>query len=225
MTADVGAGEVVCIVGPNGAGKSTLLKALAGVIGPQAGSAHLGGLRIDRTPSFRLTRLGLGYVPQLDDVFEPLSVAENLVMGGYAMPRPAVAGRLDEIVTTFPQLRDLLPRTARKLSGGERKLVAVGRALMNRPKILLLDEPTANLSPKLAAMLLEDVVRGLAASGTGILLVEQRALAALRVANWAYVMVSGRVRLSEAADAVAERGDIGEIFMRGADAAPGPPGR
>ena len=213
VSISAGIGEVVAIVGPNGAGKSTLLKALAGVLPMMSGQVMLGDEEVTGLPSFQLARRGMGYVPQLDDVFEPLSVAENLAMGGYALPRQAIDGRVKEVVAIFPQLEALLGRSARKLSGGERKMVAVGRALMARPRVLLLDEPTANLSPKLAATLLGSELRALAASGVAVLLVEQRAAAALRVADWAYVMVSGHVSLSAPAASLATQGNLGDIFM------------
>ena len=213
---EVAAGEVVAVVGPNGAGKSTLLKAVAGLLPAMAGSIRLSNQDVTGRASFHLARAGLGYVPQLDDVFDPLTVAENLRMGGYSLDRQELARRVEEVVAVFPQISGLLGRTARKLSGGERKMVAVGRALMLRPKVLLLDEPTANLSPMLANALLAEHVRQLADSGVAVLLVEQRAMAALRVADLAVVMVSGRVSLSAPAAELAGRSDLGELFLKGA---------
>lgn len=217
----VGKGEIVAVIGPNGAGKSTLLKALAGLIPAISGSVTIGGEDVTSLPTFRLARRGIGYVPQIDDVFDTLTVAENLIMGGYTLPRGLLAQRVEEVATAFPAVRQLLPRTARKLSGGERKMVAVGRALMLRPQVLLLDEPTANLSPQLAENLLNKHVRTLAASGVAILVVEQRAMTALNASDWAYVMASGRVRLRAPGPQLVARGDIGELFL-GALSDPGP---
>ena len=214
----VGKGEIVAIIGPNGAGKSTLLKALAGLLPAISGTVMLGDEDVTTLPTFRLARRGIGYVPQVDDVFDTLTVAENLIMGGYSLPRGMLAERVEEVATAFPAVRQLLPRTARKLSGGERKMVAVGRALMLRPQVLLLDEPTANLSPSLASNLLTKHVRALAASGVAVLVVEQRAVAALNASDWAYVMASGRVQLSAPGPQLAARDDIGELFLGAAPA-------
>lgn len=213
VSVTVGKGEIVAVIGPNGAGKSTLLKAVAGLLPALSGTVTIGGEDVTALPTFRLARRGIGYVPQIDDVFDTLTVAENLIMGGYSLPRGALAQRVDEVATAFPAVRQLLPRTARKLSGGERKMVAVGRALMLRPQVLLLDEPTANLSPQLASNLLTKHVRALAASGVAVLVVEQRAIAALNASDWAYVMASGRVQLCAPGPQLAARADIGELFL------------
>src|SRR5215467_2438325 len=146
VSAQVGSGEIVTIVGPNGAGKSTLLKAIAGLLRVESGRVVLGGSDITNQRTSRLARVGLGYVPQSNDVFDPLTVQENLEVGGYRVPRPQLGARIDEIVGLLPALSALMGRRAAKLSGGERKMVAVGRALMSRPTVLLLDEPTSGLS-------------------------------------------------------------------------------
>jgi ABC-type branched-subunit amino acid transport system ATPase component len=206
-------GEILAVIGPNGSGKSTLLKAIVGEVRVMGGHILLDGRETTRLGAERLARLGVGYVPQLNDVFDGLSVLENLEMGGYLLSRSAVSQRVEEVVETLPALGAMLQRDAKKLSGGERKMLAVGRALMNRPGVLLLDEPTANLSPKLAATLLGEYVRRLAESGVAILLVEQRASLALEAADWAYVLVAGRVRLSGDANEILDREDWGEVFL------------
>jgi len=209
----VGRGEIVSILGPNGAGKSTLLKALVGVIRALQGTVRLDGETVTNLSADTLARLGLGYVPQVNDIFDALSVAENLEMGGYLLGKREFAARRAEVLAMLPGLQPMLGRNAGKLSGGERKLLAVGRVLMPRPKILILDEPTANLSPQLAAILLRDQVRQLAADGTAVLLVEQKALAALEISDRAYILVAGRTRIEGPASELLARRDIGELFL------------
>jgi ABC-type branched-subunit amino acid transport system ATPase component len=205
--------EVVAIVGPNGAGKSTLLKALTGQLQPVAGMVTLGDDDISGFSGDRLTRMGVGYVPQTRDVFAPLTVAENLQMGGYLLSKSQVAAHVEMVLSKVPTLRPLMDRSAHSLSGGERKLLAIGRCLMLEPRVLLLDEPTASLSPKLARMVLRSYVRTLADSGTAVLLVEQRVQDALETANWAHVMVGGQIHISAPASELLERQDLGEIFL------------
>jgi len=209
----VGRGEVVSILGPNGAGKSTLLKALVGVIRSLQGTVRLDGQTVTNLSADTLARLGLGYVPQVNDVFDALSVAENLEMGGYLLGKRAFAARRAEVLAMLPVLDPMLGRSAGKLSGGERKMLAVGRVLMLRPKVLVLDEPTANLSPQLAAILLREHVRKLVADGTAVLLVEQKALAALEISDRATILVAGRTRIEGPAGDLLARQDIGELFL------------
>jgi len=213
VTAQVGAGEIVTVVGPNGAGKSTMLKAVAGLLRVQSGSVRLDGKEIANVRTHRLARLGLGYVPQNNDVFDPLTVHENLEMGGYLMHRHEIKERIEEIAVILPALSRLMKRRAVKLSGGERKMVAVGRALMSRPRVLLLDEPTSGLAPDLARELLTRDVRGLAESGVSILLVEQKARAALEISHWGYVLAQGATALSSSAPDLLAREDLGEVFL------------
>lgn len=213
VCAEVGTGEVVTVVGPNGAGKSTMLKAVAGLLRVQKGSVKLDDKEISNVPTYRLARLGLGYVPQNDDVFDPLTVQENLEMVGYLMRRHEIKERIEEVVTILPALRGLMRRRAVKLSGGERKMVAVGRALMSRPKVLLLDEPTSGLAPDLSRELLTRDIRGLAASGTAVLLVEQKARAALEISHWGYVLAQGATALSSSAPELLAREDLAEVFL------------
>jgi ABC-type branched-subunit amino acid transport system ATPase component len=213
ITAVLGAGEIVAVVGPNGAGKSTLLKAVAGLLVVNSGSIELESVNITNIKTNRLARMGIGFVPQNDDVFSPLTVRENLEMGGYLMKRSEVSDRIDEVVAHLPALKALMTRRAARLSGGERKMLAIGRALMNRPRVLLLDEPTSGLSAELSRRLLTEEVRGLSEDGTSVLLVEQKALAALEISNWAYVLALGQVVLSVSAPDLLTRPDLGEIFL------------
>jgi branched-chain amino acid transport system ATP-binding protein len=213
VNAKVGAGEIVTVVGPNGAGKSTMLKAVAGLLRVTGGSVTLDGKKITNVRTEKLARSGLGYVPQNNDVFEPLTVQENLEMGGYLMKRHEIKERIDEVVAVLPALGNLMKRRAVKLSGGERKMVAVGRALMARPRVLLLDEPTSGLAPDLSRELLTRDVRRLAESGVSILLVEQKARAALEISNWGYVLAQGATALSSSAPDLLAREDLGEVFL------------
>ncbi len=190
MSLTAAPGQVVGIVGPNGAGKSTFLKAVAGAIPATTGTVRLDGQDITNLRGDRLARLGLGYVPQVRDVFSPLRVQENLEIGGYTLPRRNVPERMDQVFALLPTLKPLRHRTAGTLSGGERKLLAIGKALMTTPRILLLDEPTSNLSPDLARAVLTEHVRRLADDGIGIVLVEQRVEQGLKVCDWAYVMAA-----------------------------------
>jgi ABC-type branched-subunit amino acid transport system ATPase component len=213
VSIDVGAGEVVTVVGPNGAGKSTLLKAIAGVLRSQSGTVKLDGVDITNYTTPRLARAGVGYVPQSREVFGDLTVLENLEMGGVLMPKAEVAARIEEVVATLPLLTTMMKRRADKLSGGERKVLAVGRALMARPRIFLLDEPTSGLSAELSTQILKNEVSGLARAGTAILLVEQKALAAMEVSDWTYVLAAGTTRISSPAAELLRRSDLGDVFL------------
>ena len=218
----VGPGEIVAIIGPNGAGKSTLLKTLVGILRADRGHVYVGDQEVTNHPPEELARRGVGYVPQVNDIFEPLSVHENLEMGGYLLPGSRINERIDEVTRVFPALKPMLKRRADKLSGGERKMLAIARVLMLDPSVLILDEPTANLSPKLADSLLSDHVRRLANLDKAVLLVEQRARAALQIAAWTMVLVSGATRLEGRPGELLERQDFEELFL-GAGSGPKPP--
>jgi ABC-type branched-subunit amino acid transport system ATPase component len=206
-------GQVVAVVGPNGAGKSTLLKAILGIARLLGGRIELDGNDVTGLPLSRLARQGIGYVPQVDDVFEGLRVRENLDMGGYLAGARERAARMEKALEVFPQLRSKLNRYVETLSGGERKMTAIARVLMLDPKVLLLDEPTAGLSPELSRVVLEEQVRALGRGGTAVLLVEQKAVAALRIADWAYMMVRGRVVMSARGVEVLDNPEMREIFL------------
>jgi ABC-type branched-subunit amino acid transport system ATPase component len=209
----VGPGEIVAIIGPNGAGKSTLLKSLVGILHLSGGKILLGDQDVTNHAPEDLAKRGVGYVPQVNDIFEPLTVLENLEMGGYLLRPSQVRSRVDEVGLVFPALLPMLKRRADKLSGGERKMLAIARVLMLDPKILILDEPTANLSPKLADSLLREHVHRLADGGKAVLLVEQRARAAMQIASWAAVLVSGATRLEGRPDDLLKREDFEELFL------------
>lgn len=206
-------GKVVAVVGPNGAGKSTLLKAVLGIARLISGTVALNGTDVTGFPLPRLARSGIGYVPQLEDVFEALRVRENLDMGGYLFPPKERAVRMERALEVFPQLKNKLNRYVDTLSGGERKMTAIARVLMLDPAVLMLDEPTAGLSPDLSRVVLEEQVRMLGDQGKSVLLVEQKAVAALGVADWAYMMVRGRVVMSASGADVLAKPDMREIFL------------
>ena len=206
-------GEIVTLVGPNGAGKSTLLKAIVGLLPLMSGEVRLNAQRVDHLATQQLARIGLGYVPQVNDVFGPLSVRENLMLGGYLCTRRAMQARIDHVYGIFPALRRLDGRTAGKLSGGERKMLALGRALMAAPTVLVLDEPTANLSPELSARVLEEHVKGLAEQQVAILLVEQKARRAMAISDRTYVMVAGKVELEGTPAALLDRSEFGDLML------------
>lgn len=211
----VGAGELVAVVGPNGAGKSTLLKAILGLARVIDGRVYSASSDITGVPLQRLVRLGIGYVPQVDDVFDSLKVSENLLMGGYLLAKAKRGQRMDEVLDIFPALRRRLHQYVGTMSGGERKMTAIARALMLSPKVLLLDEPTAGLSTALTEVVLGEQVRALADHGHAVLLVEQRARAALRMADSAYVLVQGQVAMAAPAADVLASEEMAEVFLGG----------
>ncbi len=223
VSISVGPSEIVAVIGPNGAGKSTLLKSLVGILRITEGKVLLGSDDVTNRPPEELARRGVGYVPQVNDIFEPLTVHENLEMGGYLLSQSQIRSRIEEVGAVFPQLPPMLKRRADKLSGGERKMLAIARVLMLDPKVLILDEPTANLSPKLADSLLSEHVMRLASAGKAVLLVEQRARAALQIASWTSVLVSGSTRLEGRPSELLRRPDFEELFL-GAGTGPAPAG-
>ncbi len=206
-------GRIECVVGPNGAGKSTLLRAITGDAQFLGGRIWLGGSDISRMAGNRLVRRGLAWVPQLDDVFTTLTVRENLELGGFLLPRRRVAARVDELLDLFPLLRSLTSRIAGRLSGGERKLLAIARALMPSPTALLLDEPTAGLSPEMTGLVLEGQLPRLSESGVAVLLVEQRAIEAIEISARVHVMVSGEIRVSRPAAEVRDWDELARLFL------------
>jgi ABC-type branched-subunit amino acid transport system ATPase component len=211
-------GQVASIVGPNGSGKSTLLKALTGVVRVSSGRVLAGEKDITGLPPEEVARAGVGYVPQVDDVFAPLTVRENLEMGGYLLPRRAVSGRVARVLATFPRLEQMMTRRAGKLSGGERKMLAMGRVLMLDPAVFLLDEPTANLAPKVATELLSEHVRALASGGAAVLIVEQRARAVLAISDHTYVLGGGQVLMEGTPAELSASPAFTESFLGGATA-------
>jgi ABC-type branched-subunit amino acid transport system ATPase component len=208
-------GEVVSIVGANGSGKSTLLKSLVGLVEIQSGSVFVGDRDVTGWPSEDVARIGVGYVPQIDDVFAPLTVRENLEMGGYLLKAREVAARVEHVLEVFPQLQGMLVRRAGKLSGGERKMLAMGRALMLEPVLVVLDEPTANLAPLIARSVLQEHVRQLASTGASVLVVEQRAKAVLEISDRTYVLAGGQLRMEGTPSELAASSEFVDSFLGG----------
>ena len=206
------AGEVATIIGPNGAGKSTLIKAIAGLVMISSGTVLLDGGDITGQPAHQLARLGAGFVPQTGNVFASLTIQENLVLGGIGLSRAEAFARIKEIYQRYPMLGEKRHDKAATLSGGQRQILAVARVLIMRPRLILLDEPTAGLSPMAAAELFQ-LVRALAQEGAAILMVEQNARAALKMSDTGFVLAEGQNRLSgPAADLLADA-KVGQIFL------------
>jgi branched-chain amino acid transport system ATP-binding protein len=209
----VNPGEIVCIIGPNGAGKSTLLKTIAGLLIPKAGTVTLDGQDITGKLPRDIARGGLAYVPQEHNIFPSLSVRENLEMGGYIDPT-AMAARVEQAFDRFPVLGQKHRYAARTLSGGERQMLAMAMALMVKPRVLLLDEPSAGLSP-LAAEKLFDAIIDINKSGLAIGMVEQNASEALAISHRAYILVDGRNSRTGDAKTLAADPEIRKIFLGG----------
>ena len=206
-------GEIVGIIGPNGAGKSTLLKVIAGLLKPKAGSVTLGDHDITGHAPRDISRRGLAYVPQEHNIFPSMSVRENLEMGGYVDPKGAKA-RIDGIMARFPMLATKRRHAARTLSGGERQILAMAMALMVEPAVLLLDEPSAGLSPVAAEALFNGIVQ-INKDGVSIAMVEQNANEALAISHRAYILVDGKNSRTGPADALAADPEIRRIFLGG----------
>ena len=192
----VNQGELVALIGANGAGKSSSLKAIAGLLKPAAGEIAFIDQNTDQLPAYELVRLGLGLVPEGRGVFKRMTILENLQMGAFLKKdAKAINLKLEEVFSYFPRLKERLSQLAGTLSGGEQQMVAMGRAMMAEPKLLLLDEPSMGLSPIMVETIF-DVIRNLSKNGMTILLVEQNARLALQMADRAYVMESGLITLT-----------------------------
>jgi len=215
ISVSVAPGEIVSIVGPNGSGKSTLLKAIVGVVEPLSGGVVIGERDVTGWASEDIARIGVGYVPQVDDVFPPLTVRENLEMGGYLLKSREIEPRIEHVMSVFPRLSGMSTRRAGKLSGGERKMLAMGRTLMLAPALVVLDEPTANLAPSIARAVLQEHVRQLAATGASVLIVEQRARAVLEISDRTYVLAGGRLQMQGTPAELAASDDFVDSFLGG----------
>lgn len=191
----VGQGELVALVGANGAGKTTLLRVLSGVQPAAGGSVRFENLDVTRASSRDRVKMGIVQVPEGRQVFGPLSVEDNLRLGAFVRPAVEIAGALERVFALFPILAAKRRETAGTLSGGQQQMLAIGRALMTRPKLLLLDEPSMGLAPRIVAEIFA-IIRSLKEAATTILLVDQNARAALAIADRAYVLEVGRIALS-----------------------------
>jgi branched-chain amino acid transport system ATP-binding protein len=208
-------GELVALLGPNGAGKSTLIKAMAGLLPVTAGRVTLRGEDITGRPAHRLVEAGLGYVPQTDNVFARMTVEENLALGGYRFPGAERRRHIQGMYELFPDLGAARRLRAGRLSGGQRQMLALARALVARPTVLLLDEPSAGLSPKLVGLVFGRL-REVRRLGVTVLLVEQNARAALGVADRAYVLVEGRERIAGPAASLLRDPEVAHLYLGGA---------
>jgi branched-chain amino acid transport system ATP-binding protein len=204
---------ITAIVGPNGSGKSTLLKTIFGLTKVFRGRIVFDGRDITGKPPHFVSRLGIAYLPQTDNVFANLTVRENVVMATYGMPKDLAAERVEEVKSFIPVVEKYWSRKAGSLSGGERQLVAMAMALIRRPKVMLFDEPTANLSPKFAKLVLEQIVRLRDDLKITVLLVEQNALRALEHGDRAQLLVSGQLVYDGPARDLLENRELGKIYL------------
>lgn len=208
-------GEIVTLIGANGAGKSTTLRTISGLIHPREGTVQFENKNITRLPAHEVVCAGVGHVPEGRGIFPRLTVRENLEMGAYTLNGAAeMRNRMEEVFNLFPRLKERLEQYGGTLSGGEQQMLATGRGLMLKPRILLMDEPSMGLAPVLVDAIF-DIVRRLNNDGTTILLVEQNALMALRVATRAYVLETGKIVLSGQASEVAQNPDVKRAYLGG----------
>jgi len=206
-------GEIVSIIGPNGAGKSTLMKTIFGLVKPKSGRVFFQKQEITGLSPDQIVRLGLAYVPQTENVFPSLTVEENLEMGAF-IRRDSYRGRMREVYQLFPILEEKHRQRVGGLSGGQRQMVAMGRALMLDPQVLLLDEPSAGLAPKLVGMIFERI-REINQAGVTVLMVEQNARESLKLADRGYVLANGRNRFEDSGEALLANEEIGRLYLGG----------
>jgi branched-chain amino acid transport system ATP-binding protein len=211
VTMKVAEGQIVALLGANGAGKSTSLRAISGLLRPTGGAITMGTVRLDRLMPEEIVRQGVVQVPEGRRVFSGLTVAENLRMGAYCRSGD-LAADLERVYRYFPILGDRSKQAGGSLSGGEQQMLAIGRALMARPKVLLLDEPSLGLAPKLVAEIFR-IIRSINADGVTVLLVEQNAYQALSIAHYSYVLRVGRVVLEGTAEEMKDRNDVVRSYL------------
>ena len=201
---EVNQGEIVTLIGANGAGKSTTLNTVVGLLRPRSGHIEFDGKSIVGFPASKMVSLGMALCPEGRRIFQQMTVRENLEMGGYTRPAAEIQKSMDDVFNRFPRLKEREKQVAGTLSGGEQQMLAMGRALMSKPKLLMLDEPSMGLAPILVEQIF-DIIKELHAAGTTILLVEQNAQMALSIADRAYVLGTGRITMSgSAADVLAD---------------------
>ena len=205
--------EIVSIIGPNGAGKSTLLKTIFGILRPRQGVVRLGDEEITGLNPDKIVRRGMSYVPQVNNVFPSLTIQENLEMGAFVRTDD-YRDRLQEMYDLFPLLRDRRNQKVGSLSGGQRQMVAMGRALMLDPKVLLLDEPSASLAPLLVEMIFEKIV-DINKTGVAIIVVEQNARETLKISDRGYVLAMGRKVFEDTGKAILENEEVGKLYLGG----------
>jgi branched-chain amino acid transport system ATP-binding protein len=213
-TLDARKGEITLLIGPNGAGKSTVLKTLFGLLTPRSGEVRFEGKNINGKSQRELLADGIAFVPQGRNLFGSLSVRHNLELGGITLPRAELPGRIEEVLQRFPRIRERLDNQASTMSGGEQKQLEVSRALLLRPRVLLIDEPSIGLSPKLVQEVMT-LLRGLADSGVTVLMVEQNVRTALKYANRALVLEMGRLALDRPASELLQDPNLNRLFLGG----------
>jgi branched-chain amino acid transport system ATP-binding protein len=215
LSLSVRKGEIVTVIGSNGAGKSTTLRTISGLLHPRRGTVSLDGRDISRLSGHRIVAAGICHAPEGRRIFPRMSVGENLDLGAFLRKdRAEIAADRDRVLELFPRLQERLTQKAGTLSGGEQQMLAVGRALMGSPKLLLLDEPSMGLAPVLVDLIF-DTIQTIRDQGTTVLVVEQNALAALRIADYAYLLESGRLKLEGLGSDLARNDDIVRAYMGG----------
>jgi len=212
ISLEVRRGEIVTLIGANGAGKTTTLKTISGLLHPRKGTVHFEDRDVSHTPPHQLVRDGIAQAPEGRRIFSRLTVLENLQMGGYTRTGREVAQNVEHVYGLFPRLAERAGQKGGTLSGGEQQMLAIGRALMTSPKVLLLDEPSLGLSPILIQQIFK-IIREINANGTTVLLVEQNALQALEVADRGYVLQTGRVILADTAANLAANADVRKAYL------------
>lgn len=207
-------GEIVTLIGANGAGKSTILKTISRLLNSKTGSIIFDGNSIDGVEPYKLIRMGLSHVPEGRRIFQHLTVEENLEMGAYTRKTREVQGGIADVFKRFPRLRERRTQIAGTLSGGEQQMLAIGRALMSKPKLIMLDEPSMGLAPMLVEQIF-DIITELNRAGTTILLVEQNARMALTIANRGYVLETGRITISDTASVLLNNDKVKKAYLGG----------
>ena len=211
---EVNEGEIVTLIGANGAGKSTTLQTVSGLLRSRTGSIEFNGENISHVPAHKLVYKGLAQVPEGRRIFLQMSVEENLEMGAFTQKSAGIEADIESVYEQFPRLRERKKQIAGTLSGGEQQMLAMGRALMSHPKLLMLDEPSMGLAPILVEQIF-DIIRQLHENGTTILLVEQNAQMALSVADRAYVLETGKITLSGTGKELAESDEVRKAYLGG----------
>jgi len=211
---EVGRGEIVTLIGANGAGKSTILKTVSGLLRSKGGSINFLGKDIGSAEAYKLTQQGLSHVPEGRRIFQQLTVEENLEMGGYMQSKEEIGKTMEDVCQRFPRIRERKRQIAGTLSGGEQQMLSIGRSLMSRPRLVMMDEPSMGLAPVLVQQIF-DIIRELNEAGTTILLVEQNARMALSIAHRCYVLETGKIALESNARELLDNDKVKKAYLGG----------